>query len=638
MSESIKSDEIYDRRDIPFEDSDLYEDSEEIEYLKYNLAEPDIIPLINKNLYKMRGFNRINNENVNTSDAMSDKTYYESHEQISEVKYNIFMKIFNECKFDETKYSSVIRAKDRTFNLRRLVVQDFNIIENNGKKKISPGEKNYSFIPIDEDSARNCLFYLGKNVINVAYSDENIKSLIINNVKIKDFCKNYFEQKYNIEVTRKIKSQGGKSKKSQIENNKIDNNNNRKAVSLENNIKNDIQNFNQKYNINKNKLISSNDSYKEEYSGDSLYVKCDNENNNDSQKLKRYYFLAKYEKKVDGIFTSHKDINLNIKNKVNFPDFQKDFIYNCKNDLEGHIIFKNFESDKILANEPIILEIKSDFSLFDLMSQIKQTSKIINNTSKEKISISLPRYVIGILCNYDANSATREMAKLNIPYFNDKEKNELEHAINIIDKNKINVVICVIKGEINGYSLEKEDYENESVEIKYRVDLSYMYKKIKGIDIDEEKLKELRNELNEYRSISSEKMFYLTLSQEEYFKIKKNLENTQNSTTIQSPNIIQKENDEKSSKSLSLKDATQKISELENKNSELENKNSELKNKNSDLKNKNSELKNKSSELELKMLELMNKLNEYKKKEKQNQQEEQQKEKVQQGKNQKEPE
>ena len=638
MSESIKSDEIYDRRDIPFEDSDLYEDSEEIEYLKYNLAEPDIIPLIKNNLYKMRGFNRINNENVNTSDAMSDKTYYESHEQISEVKYNIFMKIFNECKFDETKYSSVIRAKDRTFNLRRLVVQDFNIIENNGKKKISPGEKNYSFIPIDEDSARNCLFYLGKNVINVAYSDENIKSLIINNVKIKDFCKNYFEQKYNIEVTRKIKSQGGKSKKSQIENNKIDNNNNRKAVSLENNIKNDIQNFNQKYNINKNKLISSNDSYKEEYSGDSLYVKCDNENNNDSQKLKRYYFLAKYEKKVDGIFTSHKDINLNIKNKVNFPDFQKDFIYNCKNDLEGHIIFKNFESDKILANEPIILEIKSDFSLFDLMSQIKQTSKIINNTSKEKISISLPRYVIGILCNYDANSATREMAKLNIPYFNDKEKNELEHAINIIDKNKINVVICVIKGEINGYSLEKEDYENESVEIKYRVDLSYMYKKIKGIDIDEEKLKELRNELNEYRSISSEKMFYLTLSQEEYFKIKKNLENTQNSTTIQSPNIMQKENDEKSSKSLSLKDATQKISELENKNSELENKNSELKNKNSDLKNKNSELKNKSSELELKMLELMNKLNEYKKKEKQNQQEEQQKEKVQQGKNQKEPE
>ena len=216
--------------------------------------------------------------------------------------------------------------------------------------------------------------------------------------------------------------------------------------------------------------------------------------------------------------------------------------------MEGHIIFKNFESDKILANEPIILEIKSDFSLFDLMSQIKQTSKIINNTSKEKISISLPRYVIGILCNYDANSATREMAKLNIPYFNDKEKNELEHAINIIDKNKINVVICVIKGEINGYSLEKEDYENESAEIKYRVDLSYMYKKIKGIDIDEEKLKELRNELNEYRSISSEKMFYLTLSQEEYFKIKKNLENTQNSTTIQSPNIIQKENDEKSFK------------------------------------------------------------------------------------------
>ena len=80
MSEAIKSNEIYDRRDISFEDSDLNEDLEEIEYLKHNLAEPDIMLLIKNNSYKMRGFNRINNENDNISDIMSDKTYYKSHE------------------------------------------------------------------------------------------------------------------------------------------------------------------------------------------------------------------------------------------------------------------------------------------------------------------------------------------------------------------------------------------------------------------------------------------------------------------------------------------------------------------------------------------------------------------------------
>ena len=85
----------------------------------------------------MRDYSRINNENDNSSDVMSDKMYYKSDEQINEVKFNIFMKIFNGCKTDEKKYRSVIRAKDRNFNLRRLVVQDFKIIEINGKKIIS---------------------------------------------------------------------------------------------------------------------------------------------------------------------------------------------------------------------------------------------------------------------------------------------------------------------------------------------------------------------------------------------------------------------------------------------------------------------------------------------------------------------
>ena len=135
MSESIKIDEIYDRNDIFYEDSDLNEDSEEIEYMKHNLFEPDIIRFNKNNLYKMRSISKINNENIIRSDDISDKTYYKSHEQINVVKYNIIMKIFNECILDETMYSSVIRAKDITFNLRRLVVQKFNISIHEAEKK-----------------------------------------------------------------------------------------------------------------------------------------------------------------------------------------------------------------------------------------------------------------------------------------------------------------------------------------------------------------------------------------------------------------------------------------------------------------------------------------------------------------------
>ena len=58
--------------------------------------------------------------------------------------------------------------------------------------------------------------------------------------------------------------------------------------------------------------------------------------------------------------------------------------------------------------------------------------------------------MIGILCNHDPNSVAREMAKLNIPYFNDEKITFLKHAIDVIKKNNINVVICVIKGKING--------------------------------------------------------------------------------------------------------------------------------------------------------------------------------------------
>ena len=456
MSDSIKIDEIY-RNDIFYEDSDLNEDSEEIEYLKYNLT-VDIIRFNKNNFYKMRSNSIINSENISRSDDISDKTYYKNHEEINEVKYNIIMKIFNECIFDETMYSSVIRANDITFNLRRLIVQKFNISIHEGEKKILCGEKDYSFIPIDEDSAKNCQFYLGNDVIKIEYFDKKIKKLMINEHEIKGFSSIDFQNKYKIDIPTKIKSKGGKSKKSEKGKKSNDNtskDNNKQTNTLLDNTKNDAKSDNQsviqQYNFDKDKLIKSEDSYTEEFSGDSLYVKYDY-NNKNSETFTRFYFLDKYTKEVDGIYTSHKDIHLNISNTVDFPNLaEKINIDKPENDLYGSIIFKNFESDTILADEPIILEIKSGFSLFDLISQIKQISKIVNNTSKEKKYINLPRYVIGILCNHNPNSVAREMAKLNIPYFNDEKITFLKHAIDVIKKNNINVVICVIKGKINGY-------------------------------------------------------------------------------------------------------------------------------------------------------------------------------------------
>jgi hypothetical protein len=450
---------------------------------------------------------------------------------------------------------------------------------------------------------------------------------MINEHEIKGFSSIDFQNKYKIDIPTKIKTKGGKSKKSEKGKKSNDNtskDNNKQTITLLDNTKNyaksDNQSVIQQYNFDKDKLIKSEDSYKEEFSGDSLYIKYENNNNKDSETFTRFYFLDKYTKEIDGIYTSHKDIHLNISNTVVFPhSLEKIDIDKPKNDLYGSIIFKNFESDTILAKEPIILEIKSGFSLFDLMSQIKQISKIVNNTSKETESINLPRYVIGILCNHDPNSGAREMEKLNIPYFNDEKKTFLKHTIDVIEKNNINVVICVIKEKIKGYPLGVIDYEIEDEKLKYRVDLPYMYKKIAEKDIDPERLEKLKDELKRYRSINSQKIHYIELTDEEYHTFQ-NLKE-----------------DEKSTNSFSLENANKKISELvnknkvlenekkefENKNKVLENQKKEFENKNKVLENQKNEFENKNKVLENKIVELMKKLHEYESKEKQYQQNQQ---------------
>ena len=148
-----------------------------------------------------------------------------------------------------------------------------------------------------------------------------------------------------------------------------------------------------------------------------------------------------------------------------------------------------------MANEPIILEIKSSFSLYDIMNQIKQNIKILSNTSKDLVNIVLPKYIIGILCDYNFNSAKREKNKLDFQYFNDTKKTELQHILDIIKNNTINVVICFVKKEIKGYSLTQEDYNIPGEKLRYRVELKYMYKKIFNEEINEDLLKNYQEEI-----------------------------------------------------------------------------------------------------------------------------------------------
>ena len=178
------------------------------------------------------------------------------------------------------------------------------------------------------------------------------------------------------------------------------------------------------------------------------------------------------------------------------------------------------------------------------------------------------------------------------------------------------MVICVIKGKINGYPLGIEDYEIEDEKLKYRVDLPYIYKKIAGKDIEPEKLEELKNKLKRYRSINSQKMHYIELTDEEY------------------KNFLNFFPDKKNNNSFSLENANKKISELENVKVEFENKDKEFENEIKEFENKNKvfeneikDFENENKQKDLKILELMKKLNEYEIKEKQNQQNQQNQEK-----------
>ena len=103
-----------------------------------------------------------------------------------------------------------------------------------------------------------------------------------------------------------------------------------------------------------------------------------------------------------------------------------------------------------------ILEIKKVFNLFELLEQLKQSSKIPYYYENEK-KIKMPKFAIGIIFSYYSIKCNSELALLNSNY-NNNPYTYLKHITVIIYKNNLNVVISVIKdSKISGCELYKED-------------------------------------------------------------------------------------------------------------------------------------------------------------------------------------
>ena len=485
MSENSKINGVNESEYLTNEDDDL---TEEIERLKANLTETYITKFFKKN-YKLK-MKASNNKYSN----LSDEEYFKDHEQIDEVKYNFFMIMHNRCKSYE-EYSSVINEYNE-FAIRRLTIQECLIREN----MIFPGEKNYSFISLHSGVGKKKekdLFYefpLDNKIISINTKDNKINKLMINNQEVKITQEEPFILENNLnlpKIEKEIKEQAGKAKSTK----------GTKLTKKKYSSKNSPNIF--PLNSSEESSSKRSDASLKELLGETVYFKTN------GNSYTRYIFLDKYNKEIDGIYTKHNDINLNSKTFIDIDNLSvKNLNYNNNNDLKAHLIYKSFESDKIEKDTPFILEIKQNFRLCELMDQIKQDCKILGNLHFSTDNIKLPNYIIGVLCNFSEIGIEKEINTLIHKDIITKQS-KLDHIKDIIKKYNMNVVICMIKdGKIGNYLLDKEDYKNESEELKYRVDLSYMHRQIYGKEIEKELLDDIIKENKEkYRSITAEKTY-----------------------------------------------------------------------------------------------------------------------------------
>ena len=176
---------------------------EEIDNLKQNLAETDLSHFFKINIYKML---KANNNKEKKSKSITED-YFKDHEQINEVKYNMFMIIFNDCKYNE-EYSGVINQNENYFDLKRLVIQNCHVKGN----ILIPDKKQYSFIPYKRGT-QDILFPYNNGAIKILI--EKKMNLMINGKAIEGLTEKEFISKTNIimpELERKRKDRVIKSK------------------------------------------------------------------------------------------------------------------------------------------------------------------------------------------------------------------------------------------------------------------------------------------------------------------------------------------------------------------------------------------------------------------------------------------
>ena len=389
--------------------------------------------------------NSYSNEN---SDSAINLSEIEAKEQINEVKYFFFMVLFNECEYSD-EYKGFKIFKKNELNLIRIVKQKVTL--NEITKKFVFGEKIFAFLPRtqkkfqfeDENINKTYVITLDKGKIQITKDEKDLLTA------------KEFEEKYKIKIEAK----------------------------KDGNIL---------------------DSFSEEEMNNKLYY--DMIGNNE---FIRFSILSGYRKEIDAIFTKHKEINL-ASGIVDFKDGISNFIEgknsNIQNDLKSIIIFKNFEETVIPKDKPIVMEIKKSCRLSDLIIQLKQDAKIFKYIKCHDSKIELPKYFIGIICQYEMDTANKELSKLYKPY-KDSKVNNLSHILNVITKMEINIIIGIIKDEkIMDYPLGKCDYDCDIPNVFRRVDLNYLNKKLCRGKYTEEKITEIILKYGTiYKSIKIEK-------------------------------------------------------------------------------------------------------------------------------------
>ena len=440
--------------------------------------------------------NEIKDDEKNNNSSQKNTSFLDidEREQIDEVKINMFFVLYNDADYNN-EYDQIIN-QDQNFMLKRIVYQDYSINEN----IITFGKKNYIFIPIK--SGKNSFEFIdeNKNVIIVEKrkkSEEKVKdnkmkgtTMKINNIQIKNVDQ-FIQENSTIKNKEELKykkcneSKSVENLKFEISeiNNSLSENKNMTLTDI-NTISFTLSDSNKLSGTTNSKIR---DDSEKELNGEIFY-----DNN------KRYIYIDKYEKEIDGVFTKHKIIKL-IADEIKLEDGLKALSegeYNIDNDIQSHIIFKNFEDSKIKENEAFIIEVKKSMAeLTDLLRQIKDITKIVNNL---KCDIELPKTVIGIICSYNKEQVGFQMQQLNSKY---KDGILLNHMINNID-NKINVVIGAIKDEkILNYNLGEEDFDNG---YETRIDINFMNSLFK--QLEENKMKNIFNKYSEkYESLTYKK-------------------------------------------------------------------------------------------------------------------------------------